>query len=251
MSGHSKWSTIKRKKGAADAARGKLFTKVIREVAVAAKAGGGDPDTNPRLRSAIQAAKSANMPAANIDRCIKKATGDDDDTVYEEIAYEGYGPGGVAIYIECLTDNRNRTGPEVRHLMSKRGGNLGKSGVAAAAFNRRGRITVATEGNDEDEIFEAVLEAGAEEMENDGEVFEILTAPDELDAVRRSLEEQGIELVEFGLTMVPISAVPLEGSEAERLLTLVELIEDLDDVQHVYANFDISDEEMDRIAENS
>jgi YebC/PmpR family DNA-binding regulatory protein len=251
MSGHSKWSTIKRKKGAADAARGKLFTKLIREVAVAAKQGGGDPDGNPRLRAAIQTARAANMPSTNIDRAIAKATGEGDDTQFWEIAYEGYGPGGVAIYVECLTDNKNRTGPEVRHVITKRGGNLGKAGCAAAAFTRRGRITVPGEGLDEDDVFEAVLEAGAEDMENDGEEFEILTAPDELDSVRRSLEEAGLALGEVGLTMVPNVGVPLEGSDADRTLRLVEALEDIDDVQHVYANFDISDEEMTRILESS
>jgi YebC/PmpR family DNA-binding regulatory protein len=251
MSGHSKWSTIKRKKGAADAKRGKLFTKLIREVSVAARAGGGDPDTNPRLRAAVQTAKAANMPSTNIDRAIAKATGDGDGAAFEEISYEGYGPNGVAIFIECLTDNRNRTGPEVRHVMSKRGGNLGKAGCAANAFTRRGRITVASEGLDEDDVFEAALEAGAEEMENVDSEFEILTAPDELDAVRRSLEEQGLPVGEVGLTMVPDIEVPLSGNDADKALALIEAIEDIDDVQNVYANFDISDEEMNRIAEGS
>jgi len=251
MSGHSKWSTIKRKKGAADAKRGKLFTKIIREISVAAREGGGDPDANPRLRAAVQTAKAANMPSTNIDRAIAKATGGDDSAQWEEISYEGYCPGGVALFVECLTDNRNRTGPEVRHIISKRGGNLGKAGCAAAAFNRRGRITIPTEGLDEDEVFEAVLEAGAEEMDNNEAEYEVLTAPDELDAVRRSLESAGLPLGEVGLTMVPSVTVPLEGSDAERVLRLIEALEDIDDVQHVYANFDISDEEMNRIAESS
>ena len=251
MSGHSKWSTIKRKKGAVDAKRGKLFTKLIREVTVAAREGGGDIESNPRLRAAVQTAKAANMPSTNIDRAIAKATGGDDSTQWEEISYEGYCPGGVALYVECLTDNRNRTGPEVRHLISKRGGNLGKAGCAAAAFNRRGRIVVLAEGLDEDDVFEAVLEAGAEEMENNESEYEILTAPDELDAVRRSLESAGLPVGEVGLTMVPSVTVPLEGNDAERVLRMIEAIEDLDDVQHVYANFDISDEEMDRIVESS
>ncbi len=251
MSGHSKWSTIKRKKGAADAKRGKLFTKLIREVTVAAREGGGDPDANPRLRSAIATAKAANMPAANLERAIKKGAGNDPDTQYEEVSYEGYAPGGVAIFIECLTDNRNRTGPEVRHLITKRGGSMGRTGTAAAAFNRRGRIVVPAEDLDFDTVFEAALEAGAEDMEDNGGEFEILTAPDELDAVRRGMEEAGVALGEVGLTMEPISTVPLEGDGAARVLRLVEAIEDLDDVQHVYANFDISDEEMNRIAEGS
>ncbi len=251
MSGHSKWSTIKRKKGAADAKRGKLFTKLIREVTVAAKEGGGDPDMNPRLRAAVQTAKAANMPATNIDRAIAKATGDGDGADFVEIAYEGYGPNGVAIYVECLTDNRNRTGPEVRHVMSKRGGNLGKAGCAAAAFTRHGRITVPSEGLEEDDVMMAALEAGAEEMESDEGEFEILTAPGELDTVRRSLEEQGLPLGEVGLTMVPSVEVPLAGNDAERALALIEALEDIDDVQHVYANFDISDDEMNRIAEGS
>ena len=161
MSGHSKWSTIKRKKGAADAKRGKLFTKIIREVTVAAREGGGEPDANPRLRSAIAIAKAANMPAANIERAVKKGAGNDPDTQYEEVSYEGYAPGGVAIFIECLTDNRNRTGPEVRHLITKRGGSMGRTGTAAAAFNRRGRIVVPSEALDFDIVFEAALEAGA------------------------------------------------------------------------------------------
>ncbi len=251
MSGHSKWSTIKRKKGAVDAKRGKLFTKIIREVTVAAREGGGDVDANPRLRAAVATAKAANMPAANLERAIKKGAGDDPDTRYEETSYEGYAPGGVALYVECLTDNRNRTGPEVRHLITKRGGSMGRTGTAAAAFNRRGRIVVQAETLDFDTVFEAALEAGAEDMEDNEGEFEILTAPDELDAVRRGMEEAGIELGEVGLTMVPISSVELAGDAAGRVLRLVEALEDLDDVQHVHANFDISDEEMTRIAEGS
>ena len=251
MSGHSKWSTIKRKKGAADAKRGKLFTKLIREVTVAAREGGGDPDSNPRLRAAIQTAKAANMPSANIDRAVSKATGGDDSVQYEEISYEGYGPNGVAIYVETLTDNRNRTGPDIRHIMSKRGGNLGKAGCAATAFSRWGRIVVPAEGLDEDDVLMAAIEAGAEEMENNDTEFEIHTAPDELDKVRRSLEASGLPLGEVGLTLVPTVTVPLEGSAAERLLRLVEALEDQEDVQNVYANFDISDEEMTRILESS
>lgn len=251
MSGHSKWSTIKRKKGAADAKRGKLFTKIIREVTVAARQGGGDPDSNPRLRAAVTTAKAANMPAANLERAIKKGSGDDPDTRYEEMSYEGYAPGGVALFVECLSDNRNRTGPEVRHIITKRGGSMGKTGTAAVAFNRRGRIVVAAEGLDFDTVFEAALEAGAEDMEDNEEEFEILTAPAELDEVRRGMEEAGIELGEVGLTMVPISAVELGGDEAARVIRLVEALEDLDDVQHVYANFDISDEEMARIADDN
>lgn len=251
MSGHSKWSTIKRKKGAADAARGKLFTKIIREVTVAARSGGADIESNSRLRAAVQTAKAANMPSINIDRAIKKAAGGDDGAVLIEITYEGYAPGGVAIVVECLTDNKNRTGPEVKHLMSKRGGSLGKTGCAVSAFTRRGRLTIPTEGQDEDTVFEAVLEAGAEEMEDDEDMFEVLTAPDELDSVRRALEDAGMPLGEVGLTLVPNMTVPLDGGNAEKMLTLIELLEDLDDVQHVYANFDISDEEMNRIADSS
>jgi YebC/PmpR family DNA-binding regulatory protein len=251
MSGHSKWSTIKRKKGAADAARGKLFTKLIREVTVAARAGGADIESNPRLRAAVQTAKAANMPNANIDRAIKKAAGGDDGAELVEISYEGYAPGGVAIVVECLTDNKNRTGPEVKHLLTKRGGSLGKTGCAVSAFTRRGRLTIPAEDQDEDAVFEAVLEAGAEEMENDGEEFEVLTAPEELDAVRKALEDAGMPLGEVGLTLVPNMTVLVEGDAAEKMLTLIELIEDIDDVQNVYANFDISDEEMNRIADNS
>ncbi len=252
MSGHSKWSTIKRKKGAADAARGKLFTKIIREITVAARSGGGgDPESNPRLRAAIQTAKAANMPNANIDRAVKKAVGGDDGAELIEISYEGYAPGGVAIVVECLTDNKNRTGPEVKHLLTKRGGSLGKSGCAVSAFTRRGRLTIPGEGLDEDEVFEHVLEAGAEEMENEGDEFEVLTAPDELDSVRKALEDAGVPIGEVGLTLVPNTTVPLEGDTAEKMLTLIELLEDLDDVQHVYANFDISDEEMNRIADST
>ena len=244
MSGHNKWSTIKHKKGRADAKRGKLFTKIIREITVAAREGGGDPDGNPRLRSAVAAAKAANMPADNIKRAIDRGTGDLDGVAYEEVSFEGYGPGGVAVMLELLTDNRNRTTPEIRHLFSKYGGTLGENGCVAWLFSRKGLILVAREhAADEDEIMELALDAGAEDLDtDDADYYRIYTAPEDLHAVKDSLEEAGQAVEAAQMEMEPSSTTRLEGKEAQRMVRLMEAFDDHDDVQHVWANFDIDDE---------
>jgi YebC/PmpR family DNA-binding regulatory protein len=248
MSGHSKWSTIKRKKGAADAKRGKIFTKLIREIATAARLGGGEPDANPRLRLAIEKARSANMPKDNIERGILKGTGGADGVAYEEIVYEGYGPGGTAIYVEALTDNKNRTVGEVRHVLTRHGGNLGASGCVAYLFEKRGVIRFDEGTQDLDALMEAALEAGADDVIEDGESVLVVTSFAELTSVLEALASRGFTPVESGVTMEPSTTVNLEGSEAETMLRVADALEDLDDVQSVYANFDISDAEMDRIA---
>ncbi len=248
MSGHSKWSTIKRKKGAADAKRGKIFTKLIREIATAARIGGGDPGANPRLRLAIEKARAANMPKDNIERGILKGTGGGDGEAYEEIVYEGYGPGGTAIYVETLTDNKNRTVGEVRHVLTKHGGNLGASGCVGYLFEKKGVIRFDAESVDLDALMEAALEAGAEDVVEDGEIVVVETSQSDLAGVVEVLEGQGFKVFESSVTMEPSTTVTLEGSQAETMLRVSDALEDLDDVQNVYANFDISDEEMDRIA---
>jgi YebC/PmpR family DNA-binding regulatory protein len=246
MSGHSKWSTIKRKKGAADAKRGKIFTKLIREIATAARMGGGDPNANPRLRLAVDKARAANMPKDNIDRAIKKGTGEDADAArYEEVVYEGYGPGGVAILLETLTDNRNRTVGEVRHVLTKHGGNLGESGCVSFLFEKKGSIQFDRESvADSDALLEAALEAGAEDVEEGESVIEVLTAPGDFEAVREALVKAGFEPSEAEITMAPSTTVELSGDAASSMLKLAEAIEDLDDVQNFYANFDIPDAEL-------
>jgi YebC/PmpR family DNA-binding regulatory protein len=244
MSGHNKWSTIKHKKGRADAKRGKLFTKIIREITVSAREGGGDPDSNPRLRAAVAAAKAANMPADNIKRAIDRGTGDLEGVAYEEISFEGYGPGGVAVMLELLTDNRNRTTPEIRHLFSKYGGNLGENGCVAWLFSRKGLILVAREGGaDEDQIIELALDAGAEDLDTDDtDYYRIYTSAEELHAVKEKLEAAG-QVVEAAQTeMAPSSTTRLEGKEALKMIQLMEAFDDHDDVQNVWANFDIDDE---------
>lgn len=244
MSGHSKWSTIKRKKGALDAKRGKIFTKLIKEITVAAKLGGGDPDGNPRLRTAIQTAKGANMPQENIARAIAKGTGELEGVHYEECAYEGYGPSGVAILISVLTDNRNRTGAEIRHVLTKNSGSMAEPNAVAWNFEKKGLLLVPREGVDEEALMELALEAGAEDMEPAADLFEIRTPPDAFEAVREALEKSGVPTESAELAMLPKSTVPLEGGEAERMLRLMEALEENDDVQNVYANFDISEEQM-------
>lgn len=244
MSGHSKWSTIKRKKGALDAKRGKIFTKLIKEITVAAKLGGGDPDGNPRLRTAIQTAKGANMPQENIARAIAKGTGELEGVHYEECAYEGYGPSGVAILISVLTDNRNRTGAEIRHVLTKNSGSMAEPNAVAWNFEKKGLFLVPREGVDEEALMELALEAGAEDMEPAADLFEIRTPPDAFEAVREALEKSGVPTESAELAMLPKSTVPLEGGEAERMLRLMEALEENDDVQNVYANFDISEEQM-------
>ncbi len=248
MSGHSKWSTIKRKKGAADAKRGKIFTKLIREIATAARMGGGEPDSNPRLRLAIEKARIANMPKDNIERAIKKGTGASEGESFEEVVYEGYGPGGTAIYVETLTDNKNRTVGEVRHVLTKHGGNLGSSGCVAYLFDKKGLIVLEGQDLDLDGVLEAALEAGAEDVIEAEDAVEVETTPSNFEAVKGSLEARGYALASAEIAMKPATLVRLEGSEAEIMLRVADALEDLDDVQNVYANFDISEEEMARIA---
>jgi len=247
MSGHSKWSTIKRKKGAADAKRGKIFTKLIREIATAARMGGGDPDANPRLRLAMDKARTANMPKDNIERAIQKGTGGGDSDPYEEVVYEGYGPGGTAIYLEVLTDNKNRTVGEVRHVLTKHGGNLGASGCVSYLFEKRGVLGYEPGSVDLDALMEAALEAGAEDVvESEGSV-EVITTPQQFSDVKEALSER-FPPASAEIVMQPSTTVHLAGSEAESMLRVADALDDLDDVQAVYANFDISQEEMERLA---
>ena len=244
MSGHSKWSTIKRKKGAADAKRGKIFTKLIREIATAAKMGGGDPDANPRLRLAIDKARSANMPKDNIQRAIQKGIGGGEDAAYEEVIYEGYGPGGTAVLLEVLTDNRKRTVSEVRHVFSKNGGNLGSTGCVAYLFEKKGIVSVAPEGTDLDALIEVALEAGALDVLESDDSLEVVTAPSDFDTVKAALVDASFAVSSAAVQMEPTTSVELEGKDAESMLRLADALEDLDDIQAVYANFDISDEAM-------
>lgn len=249
MSGHSKWSTIKRKKGANDAKRGKIFTRLIKEITVAARGGGGDPDGNPRLRSAIAAGKAENMPKDNIDRAIKKGTGELEGEVYEEILYEGYGPAGVAVLVDCMTDNRNRTVADIRHYFSKSSGNLGESGCVAWMFEKKGLIQVDKEKYDEEELMDLALEAGAEDVVEEDSTYQILTNPDEFGDVRDALQENGVEFFEAAVSMIPANTIAVtEEKQATSLLKLLENLEDHDDVQNVYANFDIDDELMEKIS---
>jgi YebC/PmpR family DNA-binding regulatory protein len=244
MSGHSKWSTIKHKKAATDARRGKLFTKLIRELTSAARAGGGEVESNPRLRTAVAAAKNANMPGDTIERAIKKGTGDLEGEVYEEVVYEGYGAGGVAVLVDVLTDNKNRTVAEVRHLFSKHGGSLGEHGCAAHVFDRKGFITMEASQIEEDDLFELVADAGGDDIQADGDIYEIYTEPEAFEAVRTALEERGLTIDLAEVTMVPQTTVELEGKQAEQVLRFLDALDDNDDVRKAYANFDISDEVM-------
>jgi len=241
MSGHSKWSTIKRKKEKADAARGKAFTRVIKELTIAARLGGGDENSNPRLRTAIQAAKSVNMPSANIERAIKKGTGELPGQSFEDVVYEGYGPGGAALYIEALTDNRNRTVAEIRHLLSKYGGSLGESGSVTWMFSKKGIVTVSSSTTTEDELMMAALDAGAEDIEVDEELFRVKSEPGDLEAVKQALAKAGIEFESAELTMEPSTTVKVDPKSAESLLKLLDSLEEHDDVQNLYSNFDIDD----------
>lgn len=247
MSGHSKWSSIKHKKATADARRGRLFTKLIKDITVAARVGGGDINANPRLRTALAAAKAASMPGDTIERAIKRGTGELEGTVYEEAHYEGYGPGGVAIMLQVLTDNRNRTVSDVRHLFAKHGGNLGESGCVAWMFSKKGLITVEKGKVEEDRLMEVALETGAEDVTDAGETFEVATVPEDLDTVREAMEKQGITAASAEVTMVPQNTVTLSGKEAEQTLKLLEVLQDHDDVQNVSANLDIAQEELERI----
>ena len=249
MSGHSKWSTIKRKKGAVDAKRGKIFTRLIKEITVAARMGGGDPDGNPRLRAAIASAKTENMPKDNIERAIKKGTGELEGAVYEEITYEGYGPGGVAILVDCMTDNKNRTVADIRHYFSKSGGNLGESGCVSWMFDKKGTILVDKETIDEEELMDKVLEAGAQDVVEEDNVFQVETSPDDFESVREALEADGVKFIEASVAMVPQNTVEITDEKtARQILKLLESLEDHDDVQNVYANFDIPDDIMESVS---
>jgi YebC/PmpR family DNA-binding regulatory protein len=244
MSGHSKWHTIKHKKGALDAKRGKMFTKLIKEITVAARTGGGDPAANARLRKAISDAKAGNMPNDTIDRAIRRGTGAEEGVSYEEITYEGFGPGGVAVMIDSMTDNRNRTVAEIRHIFSKNGGNLGASGSVRHLFDKKGYIVVDKATKSEDELLELVLDAGADDLRDDEDNFEIITAPENFDTVLSAVKGAGVEPQVAEVEMVPQNYIKLEGNEARQMLKLMEALEDHDDVQKVSANFDISEADM-------
>ncbi len=248
MSGHSKWSTIKRKKGKADAERGRLFTKLIKEITVAARAGGGDADGNPRLRTAILAAKANSMPADNIKRAIQKGTGELEGFTYEEITYEGYGPGGVAVMVQVLTDNKNRTVAEMRHLFSKYGGNLGETGSVGWIFSKKGLIEIDSAAASEDTLMELVLENGADDLSPVDGAFEVSTPPDSFEKVRAAIESKGIPMLTAELTMVPSTSVKLGGKHAESMIKLYEALEDHDDVQKTFANFDIDDKILEQLS---
>lgn len=241
MSGHSKWATIKRKKAATDAKRGKIFTTIIKEITIAARDGGGEIDSNPRLRQAVSNAKSANMPSDNITRAIKKGTGELPGVSYEETSYEGYGPAGVAIMMECLTDNKKRTVAEIRHLITKYGGNLGENGSVSWMFDKKGQITLQADGQDEDSVFEAALESGAEDFEADGDVYIVSTDPSQIMSVRDALEEQGYEVESANIDMVPKNMQNVESDKEQSVITLLEALEDHDDIKAVYTNFDSED----------
>ena len=245
MSGHSKWHTIKHKKGALDAKRGKIFTKLIKEITVAARTGGsGDIDSNARLRKVVNDAKGQNMPNDTIDRAIKRGTGELEGVSYDEVMYEGYGPNGVAVMVEGLTDNRNRTVAEIRHIFSKNGGNMGESGSVAWMFDKKGYIVVDKAAKSEDELFEIAIEAGADDMQDEGDVFEIYTAPDAFDTVLEAIKAAGIEPQAAEISQIPQNYIKLEGGDAKTMLKLYDALDDNDDVQKVYANFDIDESEM-------
>jgi|SRR5688572_11427098 YebC/PmpR family DNA-binding regulatory protein len=248
MSGHSKWSTIKHKKAAKDAKRGKIFTKVIKEITVAARLGGGDVNANPRLRTAVLAAKAVSMPSDNIDRAIKKGTGELEGVNYEEITYEGYGPGGVALMVQVLTDNRVRTVAELRSLLTKHGGSLGETNSVGWMFKKQGLIAVQRAGVDEDRVMELALEQGADDVREAGDLVEVLTTPEAFVAVKEALEGAGIPLASAEVTMVPQSTVTVTGKSAESIVKLLELLEDHDDVQNVSSNMDIAAEELERLS---
>ena len=244
MSGHSKWHTIKHKKGAADAKRGKVFTRLIKELTVAARHGGGDPGMNPRLRTIIADAKAANMPRENIERAIRRGTGEEPGVHYEEITYEGYGPGGVALLIQSLTDNKNRTVGEVRFILGKYNGNLAAENSVAWMFSRKGQVFVEKDKADEEKLLSAALEAGADDMSDDGGVWEIICAPENFETVRDAVKALGVEPANAEVAMVPQNYVKLQGSDARTMLKLMEALDDHDDVQHVWANFDIEEKEI-------
>ena len=243
MSGHNKWSTIKHKKGAADAKRGKVFTRIIKEMTVAARLGGGDANANPRLRAAVAEAKANNMPKDNIERAIKRGTGELEGATYEEITYEGYGPGGVALMVETMTDNSNRTTPEIRHIFEKNGGNLGTPGSVRFQFDRKGYFSIEKKAVDEDKLMEVVLEAGADDLQTgDPDAYEIYTAPEAFEQVRQALEKNNIATLEAKLGQIPQNYVKLDDSKAKQMMRMMEMLDDHDDVQNVWSNFDIPEE---------
>ena len=251
MSGHSKWSSIKHKKGALDAKRGKIFTKLIKEITVAARIGGGDPDGNPRLRTAILAAKGQNMPGDNITRAIKKGTGELEGVQYEEVNYEGYGPGGAAIFLEAMTDNKNRTVSEIRAALGKAGGNLGENGCVAWMFEQKGLITVKTESKDEDELMELAIDAGADDMQTVDGYYEITTAVENFESVRTTLEESSITIETSEVTRIPANMVAVDEKKGKALLKLMDILDDHEDIQKAYSNFDIPDDVMTTILEGN
>jgi YebC/PmpR family DNA-binding regulatory protein len=247
MSGHSKWATIRRKKEKVDAARGQVFTRLIREITIAARLGGSNPDANPRLRSAVDAAKASNMPADNIDRAIKKGAGELEGQVYEEIVYEGYGPGGVAILVECVTDNKNRTVGEVRHCFSKRNGSMAEAGAVAWMFDRKGVLTLEGDQGSEDEVMEVALDAGAEDVRGDETLWEVFTSPDALYKVKQGIESKGKVVSSAAISYVPKNTIKVEADNAKTLLNLIDALEELDDAQQVYANFEMDDAVMEAV----
>ncbi|HSP16888.1 MAG TPA: YebC/PmpR family DNA-binding transcriptional regulator [Thermoanaerobaculia bacterium] len=243
MSGHSKWSTIKHKKGAADAKRGKIFTRIIKEMTVAARLGGGDPNSNPRLRAAVAEAKANNMPKDNVERAIKRGTGELEGATYEEITYEGYGPGGVALMVETMTDNSNRTTPEIRHIFEKHGGNMGTPGSVRFQFERKGYFSIEKKAADEDKLMEIALEAGADDLRTDDpDSYEIYTSPESFEQVRQGLEKNNIATIEAKLGQIPSNYVKLDENKARQMMRLLEMLDDHDDVQNVWSNFDIPEE---------
>jgi YebC/PmpR family DNA-binding regulatory protein len=248
MSGHSKWATIKHKKGALDAKRGKIFTRLIKEITMAAKAGGGDAEGNPRLRTAVAAAKAENMPADNIKRAIQRGTGELPGATYEEIQFEGYGPGGVALLVNVTTDNRNRTVSEIRHAFTKGGGNMGEAGSVAWMFHKKGSIIVPKAKAKEDDLMNIVLENGGEDLHDDGENWEVTTAPAEYEAVLEAVKKAGVEVVHSEVGMIPQNYIKLEGPAASQMIRLLEALEDHDDVQNVYSNFDVDQKQLEEVA---
>jgi YebC/PmpR family DNA-binding regulatory protein len=248
MSGHSKWATIKHKKGALDAKRGKIFTRLIKEITMAAKSGGGDPEGNPRLRGAVAAAKAENMPADNIKRAIQRGTGELEGVNYEEITFEGYGPGGVALLVEVTTDNRNRTVSEIRHTFTKSGGNLGEAGSVSWMFHKKGQIVVPKSVASEDDLMNIVLENGGEDLNDDGDNWEILTDPGAYEPVLEAVKKAGKDVVHSSVGMVPQNYIKLEGPAASQMIRLLEALEDQDDVQNVYSNFDVDQKQLEEVA---
>jgi len=251
MSGHSKWSSIKHKKAANDSKRGKIFTKLIKEVTIATKEGGGDPDKNPRLRTAIANAKAQNVPNDKIETSILRGTGQLPGMSFEEILYEGYGPGGVAIIVEVVTDNKNRSVADMRYIFSKNGGNLGENGCVAWMFNKKGLIAIDKDKADEDDIITIALDAGAEDVEVSDDSYEILTAPEDFEKVKNAVEEAEIEMVLAEISMIPQTTIRVEGKDANQVLKIVELLEDYDDTQNVYSNFDIDDDIIEQLAQEA